>query len=128
MVEARAPGGTGLQDRKVLLVEDDYLIASAMLGELEDAGALVIGPAASVEQALALIDRAAVDAAILDVNLNGETVFPVAEVLTARGIPFVFATGYSNADLPPAWRHIAHFEKPVDPRKAAKALFGNVTL
>ena len=62
--------------------------------------------------------------AILDVKLADETVFPVAEVLTARGIPFIFATGYNASDLPPAWQHVARYEKSVDAATIARALLG----
>ena len=114
---------SSLQSRNILLVEDEYFIADAMQRGLENAGAIAVGPAASVEDALALLDSEAVDGAILDVNLDDQGVFPVAKVLTARGIPFVFATGYSASDLPSQWRHVARFEKPADAATIASALF-----
>ena len=113
-----------LLNRHILLVEDDYLIAYAMQSELQDFGARVVGPAASVKDALVLLDSGPVDGAILDVSLNDEKVFPVAEALTAIGVPFVFTTGYSASDLPAAWRHVPRLEKPVDAASAALALFG----
>lgn len=113
-------------DRRVLLVEDEYLIAEATARALEDVGVRVIGPTASVEDALALLDGEPVDGAILDVNLVGEKVFPVADTLLARGIPFLFATGYGASDLPPRWRDVPRFEKPVDARALARALLGEV--
>ena len=116
---------THLRNRRVLLVEDEYFIADAMRRGLEEAGAIVIGPAASVRDALALLDSETVDGAILDVKLDDEGVFPVADVLQARGIPFLLATGYNTFDLPPEWRHVARFEKPVDVAVAARQLFGN---
>ena len=112
-----------LDGRRILLVEDDYFIADAMSDALEDAGATVLGPVSSVEEALALLDREReVDSAILDINLNGEMVFPVADMLTARGIPFLFATGYDEAAVPPAWRHVIRCEKPVNAAAVARAL------
>lgn len=116
---------TLLRDCHILVVEDEYFIADAMQRGLEDVGARVIGPAATVEDALALLDSNSVNGAILDVNLDNEGVFPVAEALTARSIPFVFATGYSASDLPSQWRHITRLEKPVDASKIANALFGD---
>lgn len=113
-----------LQGRHILLVEDEYFIADAMQRGLEDVGAHVVGPAASVDDALALLDEGPVNGVILDVNLDDEDVFPVAEVLTNRGIPFVFATGYNTSDLPPKWRHIARYERPVDPASIARVLVG----
>ena len=112
-----------MDGRRILLVEDDYFIADAMLGALEDAGATVLGPVSSVKEALALLDgEPEVDSAILDINLNGEMVYPVADALTARGVPFIFATGYDEAAVPPAWRHVIRCEKPVNATAVARAL------
>lgn len=108
-----------LQNRYILVVEDDYLIAFGIQQELQDLGWRVVGPAASV----VLLNSGPVDGAILDLSLNGEKVFPVAEALTAIGVPFVFTTGYSASDLPTVWRHVPRFEKPVDAAKAVLALF-----
>lgn len=116
---------TQLLGRHILLVEDEYFIADAMQRGLEDVGAHVVGPAASVDDALTLLGTTPVSGAILDVSLDNEKVYPVAEVLTARGIPFIFATGYNASDLPAAWRHVPRYEKPVDPAAIARALFGN---
>ena len=95
-----------LQGRRVLLVEDDAIICMLMEDGLIDAGAEVVGCAHSVEEALELIDRATADgglsAAVLDINLDGEMVSPVADRLAALGVPFIFATGYPeqcNRDL-----------------------------
>ena len=114
-----------LQDRRILVVEDEYFIADAMQRELEEVGALVIGPAASVAEAMALLHSGPLDAAILDVNLDGDDIFPLAQMLADRGIPFLFATGYSASDLPSAWRHVPRYEKPVDAVQVARALLGN---
>jgi DNA-binding response OmpR family regulator len=87
-----------LQGKRVLAVEDEALICMLMEDGLTGAGAEVIGPAYSVEEALGLIDRTAADgglsAAVLDINLDGEMVSPVADHLAALGVPFIFATGY----------------------------------
>jgi len=80
-------------DRHVLIVEDDIFIALDLERVLDDAGCGVVGPAASVELALAKISVAKLDAALLDVNLGQELVFPVADRLSAEGIPFIFVTG-----------------------------------
>ena len=63
-----------------------------------------------------------VDAAILDLNLGGEKAYPIAEALEARGVPFLFTTGYDAADMPPAWRHVPRLEKPVDVAVVVRAL------
>jgi len=79
--------------RTVLIVEDDIFIALDLERVLDDAGCSVIGPASSVERALAKIADTRLDAALLDVNLGHELVFPVADRLSAEGIPFIFVTG-----------------------------------
>lgn len=99
-----------LQGRCVLVVEDEYFIADAMQRGLRKAGARVVGPAASVAEALALLQAEPVDGAVLDLNLDNEKTFPVADALEARGIPFLFATGYNLADIPPDWRHVTRCE------------------
>lgn len=83
-----------LRGRRILLVEDDYLIASEMKRWLERAGAEVVGPVPSVRSALALIADGPLDAAVLDINLGDrETAFPIADRLMALGVPHLFATG-----------------------------------
>ena len=89
-----------LHGRRVLVVEDEALIGMLLEDGLLEAGAEVVGPACSVKEALELIDQAAADgglsAAVLDINLEGEAVSPVADHLAALGVPFVFATGYGE--------------------------------
>ncbi|MDP2332410.1 MAG: response regulator [Reyranella sp.] len=80
-------------DRNVLIVEDDVFLALDLERVLDDAGCSVIGPAPSVERALARIDDTRLDAALLDVNLGHELVFPVADRLCAEDVPFIFVTG-----------------------------------
>jgi CheY-like chemotaxis protein len=89
-----------LHGRRVLVVEDEALVAMLMEDGLVDAGAEVVGPAGSVDEALGLIEQVTCDgglnAAVLDMNLEGATVLPVADRLAALGVPFVFATGYGE--------------------------------
>ena len=102
------------------------MIAIELAGILEELGAEVIGPAGSVEQALALLEAAApLDAAVLDINLREERVYPVAEALAARGVPFVFATGYDAAAIPPPYASAPRCEKPVDRARLAQLLARN---
>ena len=114
----------GLAGRKVLLVEDDYFLADKMARTLEQGGAAVIGPAASVRRALELVEQSApLDGAVLDIDLRGEKVYPVAAVLSERGVPFVFATNYSEAVIPPRYSSVTRYGKSLDPHSVARTLF-----
>lgn len=98
----------------VLLVEDEYLVALDLQIEIERSGATVIGPVGRVSEALDLAGRTTpLDAAVLDVNLHGETVFPVADVLAERGIPYVFATGQDRESIPERHRVALRLSKPI---------------
>ena len=83
-----------LEGVRVLLVEDEYLVASLIEEMLEIAGCIVTGPIPRLAQAVDAADRETCDAAVLDVNLAGERIYPVADILSRRNIPFVFVTGY----------------------------------
>ena len=109
----RSGGGPVLAARRVLVVEDEWLIAAQIGGVLEEAGAVVLGPAHSVEEALALLrDGAPPDAALLDVNLRGEAVTPVALALAGRGVPFALVTAYAAEGLDGPLRAAPRVGKP----------------
>ena len=102
-----------LSARRVLLVEDEALVAMLLETILEDMGCIPVGPAASVEDGLVMAnDAESLDAALLDVNVAGRQVFPIAEALKTRGVPFVFSTGYGESGLPDAWRGHPTVQKP----------------
>jgi DNA-binding response OmpR family regulator len=101
-----------LNDLRVLVVEDEPLIGMALADELEAAGALVLGPATSVESALTTVEQDGPLAAVLDVELCGELVTPVADALRARGVPFVFTTGYDSKMLPEEYLAVPRCMKP----------------
>jgi CheY-like chemotaxis protein len=109
--------------KRVLVVEDEYLVAMDMSAYLEAAGAQVIGPASNVNAALEVVGRSELDGAILDVNLRGEMAYPVADALAARGIPFVFTTGYDARMVPPRFAGVTRCEKPTTPEAISRALF-----
>ena len=99
--------------RRVLIVEDESLVAMLLETILEDMGCVPVGPAATVDEGLQLAnDSEPVDAALLDVNVAGRQVFPIAEALRARGVPFVFSTGYGEGGLPDEWRGLPTLQKP----------------
>lgn len=118
-----------LRGLKVLVVEDNFLIAELIRSLLDECGCETIGPAPRVSLALALVDGRHLDGAFLDINLAGEYCFPVAELLRERGVPFVFLTGYDDGEIiPPALRAVPRISKPFDNDRVASIaarLFGH---
>jgi CheY-like chemotaxis protein len=98
--------------RRILVVEDEALIALVVEDVLQSMGVVVVGPVATLEKALKLAGEETFDAAILDVTIRGGRVYPVAELLLSRGIPFLFASGYGDWALPPALRDKPRLMKP----------------
>jgi DNA-binding NarL/FixJ family response regulator len=126
----RDAGGTGevngvsnlLQGARLLIVEDEYLLAREMADYFEDIGAEIVGPVGTVEQALALIASSPIQIAVLDVNLRDERVYPVANDLTSKKIPFVFASGYGSELEPDAYAGAPRCVKPIEFAVLAKIL------
>jgi DNA-binding response OmpR family regulator len=100
---------------KVLVVEDEFLVALDIEDALVGAGFEVCGPASTLEEALASVSCGDFDVALLDANLNGKPVLEVASRLSEAGIPFAFVSGYGRETLPAQFGHIAHVPKPFDP-------------
>ncbi|KLK92059.1 chemotaxis protein CheY [Microvirga vignae] len=100
---------TGL---RILVVEDEAAISLLLEDMLLDFGCEVIGPAARLSAALDAVAREQMDLAILDVNVAGEPIYPVAEALAERSIPFVFSTGYGSAGIRDAFRDRPVLQKP----------------
>ena len=111
-----------LSGRKVLVVEDEMIVVWLLEDMLVDLGCAIVGPANSVNQALAMIDAEAFDAAVLDVNLDGQMSYPVADALTARGMPFVFSTGYDKDTLRDGYRTFPVLQKPFHRSELGDAL------
>ena len=98
---------------RAFVVEDETLVLFGLEDALADLGCEVVAQAMRLDQAMAMAEALGpVDVAILDVNIGGTTVFPVAEILKERGVPLVFATGYGRAGLPPEWQSHAVIVKP----------------
>jgi DNA-binding response OmpR family regulator len=97
---------------RVLVVEDEYLVAILIEEILESAGCVVVGPVPRVPEALDTIDHVDCDAAVLDVNLAGERINPVADALSERDVPFMFVTGYGANGLPSGHAERPHICKP----------------
>jgi CheY-like chemotaxis protein len=91
--------GADFAGLRILIVEDEFLLAMELEMLLQQGGCVVLGPVSSVGQALAMLDGEPPDVALLDVNLKGERATPIAAALQARGVPFVLITGYSRPQL-----------------------------
>ena len=101
-----------LRGVKVLVVEDEYLVATLMEDMLASAGCIVAGPIPRLALALDAASKEACEVAVLDVNLAGERVYPVADILAQRNVPFVFVTGYGPNALPPDYAKLPRICKP----------------
>lgn len=105
------------------MVEDEVLVAMNLETMLEDLGCAVLGPAMRIDKAEAMVDNGLMaDAAILDVNVGGREVFPLADRLGKHGVPVVFATGYATSDMPGEWRGWPVLQKPYTTEDVAHAL------
>jgi DNA-binding response OmpR family regulator len=108
-----------LTGMKILVVEDNFLVADMLCEVLRGYGCEIVGPAPNVEAGEKLVDECdsdgALNGALLDVNLNGAYSFPVAAKLSARGIPYIFLTGYGDVmDMPDEFRQARRLAKPCD--------------
>jgi CheY-like chemotaxis protein len=108
---------------KILLVEDEYVIASDLKRILSNLGAEILGPAPTIAAAEKLLAaNPQPDAAVLDINVRGMLVYPIAEILVTRGVPFAFVTGYISDIVPLEFASAPHCEKPVTARNLEAAL------
>lgn len=111
-----------LRDCAILVAEDEYFLAQDLRSELAGEGAIIVGPVASLTDALAASQRAKIDGALLDVDLNGEAVFPLADELEERQVPFLFTTGFDAAAIPDRFGHVVRCEKPFNVEGVIRAL------
>ncbi|MBV9969159.1 MAG: response regulator [Xanthobacteraceae bacterium] len=110
--------------RRVLLVEDETLIAMMMEGLLRDLDIEVVGPFGTIDDALEAVRHEAIDAALLDVNLGGEMAYPIARLLQAKKVPFVFMTGYGSETIAAPFSNIRVVQKPLE-RELLRDLFAS---
>lgn len=109
------PGpGLSLEGLRVLVVEDEYLIAMMLEDTLASFGCEVVGAAANLAAARRAAEEGGFDAAVLDINLGGQEVYPVADILRARAVPFMFLTGYTEREVEPGYRDAPRMQKPLD--------------
>nr|WP_296454449.1 response regulator [Phenylobacterium sp.] len=111
-----------MRDARVFVVEDEFIVAALLEDRLRSLGCDVVGPAATVSEALERLAVEPVDVAVLDVNIAGEKVFPVADALEARGIPFIFATAYGASGLNDRHGGTSVLDKPYQERALEHAL------
>ncbi|BAI95920.1 response regulator [Sphingobium sp. TA15] len=112
-----------LQDCRILIAEDEYLIATDLAEALTQDNAVILGPVPRVADALSLIESGTrIDLAVLDVNLCGDMAFPVADALAAQRIPFAFATGYDDWTIPARFANVPRLVKPFRPDRLRSAL------
>ncbi|WP_068300060.1 response regulator [Pararhodobacter sp. CCB-MM2] len=124
MAANSVPGEDDLAGRRVLLIEDEPLVVLDLSCEIEEAGAEIVAVARTLPDALRVAGEVAADVAVLDGNLNGESVVSVAELLAKRGIPFCFVSGYGREHLPRAFRDVPLVQKPFDPDALRHTLRG----
>lgn len=112
-----------MSSKRVLLVEDEILLALDAADVLEEAGYVVIGPATCLDEALRLAEEPGLAGAVADINLGGTMVWPAAEKLVGRAVPLVLLSGFgSGLDVPPGLLAVPRLEKPVNPRRLLEAL------
>lgn len=104
-----------LSGARILLVEDEYYIADDLRRTPESAGATIVGPISTVERAFEVIAKGDFDCAVVDLNLHGDSGFPLVERLMRDGHSFAIATGYGSAAVPPVFKDVPRIEKPFDP-------------
>ena len=125
MAISPARGGAPLSGRRILVVEDEYYLADDISRALRSAGADVAGPVGDLEDALPILNGEGVlDGAVLDVNIRNDMVFPLAQELRARQVPFVFTTGYDRVSIAPQFHDVMLWEKPVDVPSMIRGLTG----
>jgi CheY-like chemotaxis protein len=111
-----------LAGKRILVVEDEYFIASDLQRALRQEGAEVVGPVGNLARGLRMVAEGDLDAAILDVNLEGDMSYPIADQLVAEHVPFMFLTGYDGWSLPLAYQATPRLSKPFSQPEVIKAL------
>ena len=110
--------------QRILVIEDSPVIAPFIADLLGDLGFKVVGPAPNMAKARELVEAAAFDAALLDVHIRGERVFPLCDLLDAQGVPFVLTSGYADWQIPEKWQDRPRLQKPYTMEQVDEALRG----
>lgn len=114
--------GQLLKGHRILVVEDNFVMALDLSLMVEDLGGAVVGPVGRLDEGMALAQSSALDGAILDVNLDGARTFPLADVLLAADVPVIFATGYDMKMLPDRFAQTPKLAKPFNVRSVERAI------
>jgi CheY-like chemotaxis protein len=117
----------GLSGKRILVVEDSPVVGPFTADLLGDLGCQVVGPAPNMAAGRELIEVADFDAAIIDVHIRGERVFPLCDALEAKGVPFVLTSGYADWTMPDKWRDRPRLQKPYTIDDVSEALAGILT-
>jgi CheY-like chemotaxis protein len=127
MIRKKAPGGNmndtnTVSGRRILVVEDEMMIRMLLEDMLSDLGYTIVAACGGIDEALGCAKQAEIDVAILDVNLSGTPVYPVADALEARGVPFLFSTGYGERGVADTYRDHPTLQKPFQMEGLERAL------
>jgi CheY-like chemotaxis protein len=120
----RASEETGLEGRRILIVEDSPVVGPFTADMLADLGCEVVGPAPNMAAARALVEAGGFDAALMDVHIRGERVFPLCETLASMGVPFILTSGYADWHMAEKWRDRPRLQKPYTIDQVEEALSG----
>jgi DNA-binding LytR/AlgR family response regulator len=126
----KGPRAQPLKGLRVFIAEDEFLLAAELRVMLHDLECQTVGPVADVETGLRVLrqERGQVDCAVLDVDLRGQMVLPLASRLRAQGVPLLFATGYGKAVLPPEWACVPRLQKPYDTASLGQAIKASLSM
>jgi CheY-like chemotaxis protein len=111
-----------LRDKRILVVEDSPVVAPFTADLLAELGCHVIGPAPNMAAAREFVDSEELDAAIMDIHIRGERVFPLCDLLFTKDVPFVLSSGYADWQIPEAWQHAPRLQKPYTIDQVEEAL------
>ena len=117
-----APAEAGLKGRRILIVEDSPVVAPFTADLLGELGCEVVGPAPNMAAARELVEAGEFDGALMDIHIRGAQVFPLCEILAAKGLPFVLTSGYADRQMPEKWQDRPRLQKPYTVDEVERAL------
>jgi CheY-like chemotaxis protein len=121
-IKAKSGAAISIKGRRILVVEDSPVVGPFTADLLEELGCVAVGPAPNMAAARELIESERLDAALVDVHIRGERVFPLCDALAARGVPFILTSGYADWNMPEKWRGCPRLQKPYTLAQIEEAL------